>query len=154
MTQREYLGKTSPAAYKAMVGLQMASAAGLDPVINELIKIRSSQLNGCAYCVHMHVSDALKMGIDNQKLHMIAVWHEAPDFFSEREKVALEYAEAVTRIGDGGVSDDLHARVQEQFDPAEAGQLLAAIAMINVWNRVALATGRVAGTDERVARAS
>jgi len=124
----------------------MAAAADVDAELAELVKIRASQMNGCAYCLHIHVSDASAMGM---KLHMIAVWREADDFFSPRERAVLEFTEAVTDLGEHGVDDDVYNRVAEHFDEFGMGQLLATVIMINVWNRVAVTSRYRAGDDER-----
>lgn len=143
--------KTAPKAFKALIGFDAAARAGLDPALVELVQIRASQLNRCAYCLHMHTSDARKAGESDERLHMVAVWHEAASFFSEKEQAALALTEAVTLIA-GGVPDDVYARAAGQFGEEELGQLLALIFTINTWNRIAITTAKVPGTDERVAR--
>ncbi|MDA3630301.1 carboxymuconolactone decarboxylase family protein [Saccharopolyspora oryzae] len=143
--------KTAPKAFRAQRSLEAAAGEGLDPVLGELVRIRASQLNGCAYCLHMHTNDARKAGEDENRLHMVGVWREATNFFTERELAALELTEAVTLISDRGVPDEVYARAAEQFEPEELGSLLALILSINTWNRIALATGKIAGTDERTA---
>jgi len=151
MTNRINFAKSAPKAFKALIGFDAAARAGLDPALVELVQIRSSQLNRCAYCLHMHTSDARKAGESEERLHMVAVWHEATNFFSEKEQAALALTEAVTLISTGGAPDDVYARAAEQFDEEELGQLLALIFTINTWNRIAIATGKVPGTDERAA---
>ncbi|KDN20564.1 carboxymuconolactone decarboxylase family protein [Amycolatopsis rifamycinica] len=143
--------KTAPKAFKALIGFDAAARAGLDPALVELVQIRASQLNRCAYCLHMHTSDARKAGESEERLHMIAVWHEAGHFFSEKERAALALTEAVTLVH-GGVPDDVYTRALGQFGEEELGQLLALISTINTWNRIAIATAKVPGTDERAAR--
>jgi len=143
--------KTAPKAFKALIGFDAAARAGLDPALVELVQIRASQLNRCAYCLHMHTSDARKAGESEERLHMVAVWHEAGRFFSEKERAALALTEAVTLIA-GGVPDDVYARALEEFGEEELGRLLALIFTINTWNRIAIATAKVPGTDERAAR--
>ena len=144
--------KTAPKAFKALIGFDAAARAGLDPALVELVQIRASQLNRCAYCLHMHTSDARKAGESEERLHMVAVWHEAGHFFSEKERAALALTEAVTLVHDGGVPDDVYARALEEFGEEELGRLLALIFTINTWNRIAITTAKVPGTDERVAR--
>ncbi|MGV9364000.1 carboxymuconolactone decarboxylase family protein [Amycolatopsis sp. NPDC003731] len=143
--------KTAPKAFKALIGFDAAARAGLDPALVELVQIRASQVNRCAYCLHMHTSDARKAGESEERLHMVAVWHEAGHFFSAKERAALALTEAVTQIA-GGVPDDVYARALEEFGEEELAQLLALIFTINTWNRIAIATAKVPGTDERVAR--
>ena len=144
--------KTAPKAFKALIGFDAAARAGLDPALVELVQIRASQLNRCAYCLHIHTSDARKAGESEERLHLVAVWHEAGHFFSAKERAALALTEAVTLVHDGGVPDDVYARALEEFGEEELAQLLALIFTINTWNRIAITTAKVPGTDERVAR--
>ncbi|MGI3231256.1 carboxymuconolactone decarboxylase family protein [Streptomyces sp. GTA36] len=141
--------KTAPKAFRALVGFDIAAREGLDPALVELIQIRASHLNHCAYCLHMHTNDARKAGESEDRLHMVAVWREAPHFFTEKERAALALTEAVTLVADGGVPDDVYAEAAARFDEKELAQVLALIFAINTWNRVALATAKRAGTDER-----
>ncbi|KUL68473.1 MULTISPECIES: carboxymuconolactone decarboxylase family protein [unclassified Streptomyces] len=141
--------KAAPKVFRAIVGLDAAARNGLDPALVELVQIRASHLNHCAYCLHMHTNDARKAGESEDRLHMVPVWREARHFFSEREQAALALTEAVTLVSGGGVPDDVYADAAAHFDEGELAQLLALIMTINTWNRVALATGKVAGTDER-----
>ncbi|MGU3292081.1 carboxymuconolactone decarboxylase family protein [Williamsia sp. M5A3_1d] len=149
--QRLTVPSTNPRVHKALVALQMAAAADVDAPLAELIKIRASQINGCAYCLHMHFSDATAMGMSDSKLHMVAVWREAPNFFTAAEKAVLEFTEAVTRLGEHGVPDDVFTRLAEHFDDYRIGQLLATVIMINAWNRIAVTSRYPAGADERTA---
>lgn len=147
--QRVNFAKAAPKAFRAVIGLDAAAREGLDPTLVELVQIRSSQLNHCAYCLHMHTGDARKAGESEERLHMTAVWREAKHFFTEKEQAALALTESVTLIADGGVPDAVYARAAAHFGEQELAQLLALIFTINTWNRIALATGKVAGTDER-----
>ncbi|ETA08674.1 MULTISPECIES: carboxymuconolactone decarboxylase family protein [Gordonia] len=146
---RMWIPQDNPAVYKALVALQRASSAGVDVEIGELISMRVSQLNGCAYCLHMHAGDALAAQIDPHKLLMLATWREAGSLFSSRERAVLALAEQLTRLGEGGVDDAVFDDVRTCFDAATTGQLVAAIVMINAWNRIAVAGGYPAGLDER-----
>jgi AhpD family alkylhydroperoxidase len=141
--------KSAPKVFRAIVGFDAAAREDLDPTLVELIQIRASHLNHCAYCLHMHTNDARKAGESEDRLHMVAVWREARHFFTERERAALALTDAMTLIADAGVPDDVYARAAAQFDERELAQVLALICSINTWNRVALSTGKVAGTDER-----
>ncbi|WP_435851848.1 carboxymuconolactone decarboxylase family protein [Streptomyces umbrinus] len=141
--------KAAPKAFRALVGFDIAAREGLDPALVELIQIRASHLNHCAYCLHMHTNDARKAGESEDRLHMVAVWREAPHFFTEKERAALALTEAVTLVADGGVPDDVYAEAAARFGEGELAQVLALIFAINTWNRVALATAKRAGTDER-----
>ncbi|MEU4036782.1 carboxymuconolactone decarboxylase family protein [Streptomyces collinus] len=142
-------GKTAPKVFRALIGFDAAAREGLDPALVELIQIRASHLNHCAYCLHMHTGDARRAGESEDRLHMVAVWREARHFFTPKEQAALALTEAVTRIADAGVPDDVYAQAAAHFDETELAHVLALILTINTWNRVALATGKVAGTDER-----
>ncbi|RPA65275.1 carboxymuconolactone decarboxylase family protein [Gordonia oryzae] len=149
---RYWLPTANPGVYKALVALQRASADGLDRELVELIKIRASQLNGCAYCLHMHLSDALGLGMEPITLGMVGVWRECLSMFDEKSRAALELTEYVTRIGDDGVPEEVYERVRSVFGDEAFGQVLASIVMINVWNRIALTGCYPAGLDERTLR--
>ncbi|MGW7053445.1 carboxymuconolactone decarboxylase family protein [Streptomyces sp. NPDC054887] len=142
--------KAAPKAFRAVIGLDAAAREGLDPTLVELVQIRASHLNHCAYCLHMHTSDARKAGESEERTHMVAVWKEAAHFFTEKEQAALALTDAVTLVADGGVPDDVYARASAHFDDGELASLLALILAINTWNRIALATAKRAGEDERV----
>ncbi|MFD0416580.1 carboxymuconolactone decarboxylase family protein [Streptomyces sp. NPDC127108] len=141
--------KTAPKVFKAVIGLDAAARAGLDPALVELIQIRASHLNGCAYCLHMHTNDARKAGESEDRLHLVAVWREARNFYSAKEQAALALTDAVTLVADAGVPDAAYAEAAAHFDEAELAQVIALILAINTWNRIALSTAKVAGTDER-----
>ncbi|GAB3161628.1 carboxymuconolactone decarboxylase family protein [Amycolatopsis stemonae] len=149
MTTRVNFAKTAPKAFKALIGFDAAARAGLDPALVELVRIRASQLNRCAYCLHMHTSDARKAGESEERLHMVQVWHEATHFFTEKEQAALALTEAVTLVSEGGVPEDVYARAAGEFGDEELAQLLALICTTNTWNRIAITTAKVPGTDER-----
>ncbi len=128
--------KSSPELLDAMMALSAAAAAkDVDPELGELIKIRASQINHCAFCLNMHLVDARKQGVSEQKLDVLAAWEEAGDLFSERERAVLALTEAITEIADG-VPDDVYARASAVFDERELGQIIAAAVAINAWNRI------------------
>lgn len=132
--------KTIPELYRAVSALNRAiNESGLDERTLELIKLRASQINGCGYCVELHTREALKAGIDNATLHMVVVWRES-SYFDARDRAVLELTEHVTLISEDGVPDEVYAQAQEQFSEEEIGKLLVAIAMINVWNRLMVAS--------------
>ena len=137
--QRLVLGKAAPDFYRTMIALDAAAAAGLDPVVVELIKLRASQINGCAYCLDMHTHDARKLGIGEQKLTGVAVWRETP-FFTARERAALALTEAVTRLGDHGVSNEVYDAAARVFSAEELPRVIAMAVTINAWNRIAITT--------------
>ncbi|WP_230396309.1 carboxymuconolactone decarboxylase family protein [Streptomyces blattellae] len=141
--------KTAPKVFRALIGFDAAAREGLAPALVELIQIRASHLNHCAYCLHMHTNDARKAGESEDRLHMVPVWREARHFFTPQEQAVLALTEAVTLIADGGVPDDIYAEAAAHFDDEELAHVLALIFTINTWNRVALSTGKVAGKDER-----
>ena len=125
-----------PHINKAMNALDAAARkVSLEAPLLELVRARASQLNGCAYCVDMHSSDARKGGESEQRLYALPVWRETP-FFTARERAALELTEAVTRLTDGEVSDAVFNRAAAQFSEVELAELIWAIAVINTWNRL------------------
>ncbi|MBL1091772.1 carboxymuconolactone decarboxylase family protein [Streptomyces sp. 9-7] len=148
-TSRVNFAKAAPKAFRALIGFDAAAREGLDPALVELVQIRSSQLNKCAYCLHLHTTDARKAGESEERLHMVAVWEEAAHFFTDRERAALALTEAVTLVAHGGVPDAVYERAARHFAEDELARLLALIFTINTWNRIAISTGKAAGTDER-----
>ncbi|MCV7127596.1 MULTISPECIES: carboxymuconolactone decarboxylase family protein [Mycolicibacterium] len=131
--------KASPELYDAMMTLSTAAAKDVDPELAELIKIRASQLNHCAFCLDMHTRDARKAGVGEQKLDVLAAWTEAGELFGERERAALALTEAVTELGRDGVPDDVYARAAAVFSDRELGQVIAMVVTINAWNRINVA---------------
>jgi len=128
----------APGALDAMLGLERyTDASGLEPLLLELVKMRASQLNGCAYCLDMHSKDARAAGESEQRLHVLSAWPEAP-FYSERERAALAWTEAVTLISANDVTDALYQQVREHFAEKELVDLTLAIIAINGWNRLAI----------------
>jgi AhpD family alkylhydroperoxidase len=126
--------KLAPDAFAAVRSLgQLAAKAGLDKHLLELIKIRASQINGCAFCVQYHILQSESLGIAADKLNLVVVWREAPQF-SARERAALTWTEALTMLPNG-VSDEIYAQVAAEFSERELTYLTSAIASINVWNR-------------------
>jgi len=130
--------KVSPEAIKAMMGLEgFINKCGLDKALLDLIKLRVSQINGCVFCVDMHCADALKGGESQRRLNAVAIWHEAP-FFTERERAALAWAEAVTLISETHVPDEVYQEMLKHFGEKELVDLTVAIVTINGWNRMAV----------------
>ena len=128
--------KTSPELYDAMMVLSTAAGKDLDPVIAELIKIRASQINHCAFCLDMHTRDARKHGVSEQKLDVLVAWEEATSLFTDRERAALALTEAITDLGNGHVPDEVYARAAAVFSERELGQVIAMAVTINAWNRI------------------
>lgn len=125
----------APDAYDAVFALgRVAAKAGIDKQLLELIKLRASQINGCAFCVQFHILQGESLGISVDKLNLVVVWREAP-LFSARERAALAWTEALTLVT-GGVSDEVYAEVSAEFPEKELAYLTSAIASINVWNRL------------------
>lgn len=136
----------APAAVTAMLGVeQYVRTCGLERPLIELVKLRASQINGCAYCVDMHTKDARAASESEQRLYAVSVWHEAP-FFTERERAALAWTEAVTEISRGHVPDDVYDSVKKHFTETELVDLTMAIIAINGWNRLAVSFRAQAGT--------
>lgn len=135
-TGRLKIYKTSPELYDAMLGLSNASAKDADPTIAELIKIRASQMNRCAFCLDMHTRDARKQGETEQRLALVAAWEEAGDLFTEREQAALALTEAITDLSHGPVPDAVYARAAAAFTERELGQVISIAVTINAWNRI------------------
>jgi AhpD family alkylhydroperoxidase len=125
-----------PAAYRAMLGLEeFVHKSGLDPKLLELVKIRASQINGCAYCLDMHTKDARAGGESEQRIYLLDAWKESP-FYSERERAALEWAETLTLLPERGAPDEIFDRVRKHFRDEEMVNLTMAIVAINGWNRL------------------
>lgn len=138
MEQRLDFYKASPEAIKAMVALEVAvSKLGIEPALQELVRLRASQVNGCAYCVDLHSSDARKKGETERRLYAVSVWHETP-FFTPRERAALGWTEAITRIADTHAPDEAYEALRAEFNEAECVNLTLAIGLINSWNRLAI----------------
>lgn len=139
--QRLSIPDIDATAYEAVLGMEQYVRAGeLEPALLELVRIRSSQINGCAFCLDMHHRDARELGESHRRLDVLAGWHEVPGLYSDREQAALALTEAVTRIADAGVPDEVWNRVAAQFSETEIVRLLMAISTINVWNRLAVST--------------
>lgn len=132
------ISEVAPEGYRAVAGLERYSQGHVEHDIYELIKLRSSQLNGCSFCVDMHGSQMLESGMPFRKINSVAAWREA-EWFSDRERAALELAEQVTLLP-GGVPDEVWDAAAKVFDERELADLLFAIATINVWNRLMVAT--------------
>jgi AhpD family alkylhydroperoxidase len=130
--------KAAPGAYRAMSQLEhYVKNCGLEASLVELVKIRASQINGCAYCIDMHTKDARATGESEQRIYLLSAWREAP-FYTERERAALEWAEALTLIANDQVPDEIYERVKPHFTDEELVNLTLAVATINAWNRFAI----------------
>ncbi|HJT55244.1 MAG TPA: carboxymuconolactone decarboxylase family protein [Ktedonobacteraceae bacterium] len=146
MTARLRYAKAAPGVYQAMLGLEeYIKHCGLETSLIRLIQTRASQINGCAFCLDMHTKDARAEGESEQRLYLLPAWREAP-FYSERERAALEWTEAVTLVADSQVPDEVYERVKPHFTDEELANLTLAIANINSWNRLNVAFRTPAGT--------
>lgn len=144
--------KIAPAGMKAMRDLEAYLAAcGLEASLLDLIKARASQINGCAYCIDMHTKDARARGESEQRLYALAAWRETP-FYTERERAALAWTEAVTLIASGHVPDELYEAVRQHFTEEELVNLTLAVIAINGWNRLAISFRTVPGTYQPAPR--
>ena len=130
---------------RAMFALSSEAEARLERSLFELVKIRASQINGCAYCIDMHTKDARLAGETEQRIYALNAWRETP-FFTDRERAALEWTEAVTRVAETHVPDEIHERVAAQFDEAELVALTFGVVVINGWNRLAVSFRAPAGS--------
>jgi len=144
MTQRMNYYEIAPDAMKIMMEKEKyTKKSSIERKLRELIKIRASQINGCAYCINMHTADAKKMGETEQRLYCISAWRECT-FYSDAEKVALELTEHITLIPEKRVPDELYERVRKHFDEKAYVDLVILINQINSWNRISIAMGNVA----------
>jgi AhpD family alkylhydroperoxidase len=131
--------KVSPGLYKAMSTLQAyVDASGLERPLLSLVEIRASQINGCAYCLVMHTTDARKRGESDERMHLLNAWREVP-IYSPRERAALAWTEAITLVSEGHVPDDVYEETRQHFSEKELVDLTAAVVAINGWNRAAIA---------------
>ena len=141
MAKRFIMGKVLPDAYKALLALDsFTRSSGIPPIQQELIKIRASQINGCAYCVSIHAKDARKMGETEQRIYVIGVWREAPNIFSDEEQLVLEMTEEITLIHQHGLSDRLYERAISLWGEERTAQVMMAIININSYNRIGVGT--------------
>ena len=137
-------------AVKAMAGLeQYVRSSRLEPKLLNLVRMRASQINGCAYCIDMHSKDARAEGESEQRLFELDAWRETP-FYSERERAALAWTEAVTRVSETHVPDEVYEEVRKEFNVKELADLTVAVATINLWNRLAIAGRATPGTYQPV----
>src|SRR5687768_7781132 len=148
---RKYL--TSDGVQALLALGKAAEAGGVERSTLELVKVRTSQINGCAYCIDMHTKDARAMGESEMRLYALNAWRETP-FFSDRERAALEWTEALTRVGDTHVPDDLYERTRQHFEEPELVALTFAVVVINGWNRLAVSFRAPAGTYRPAAAAA
>ena len=137
MQTRFKMGKVYPASYKAMDSLdELVSASPVEPWYKEMIRIRASQINGCAYCLNSHTGDALKLGVDFRKINLLAAWRKAPNVFNEEERLIIRMTEELTLIHQQGLSDAIYEKAIVLFGEEKTAQLMMVIITINAWNRI------------------
>lgn len=137
MAKRFIMGKVLPDAYKALAGLDnFTRSSGIPPLQREMIKIRASQINGCAYCVNLHTKEARKLGETEQRIYLMSVWREAPNIFNEEEQLLLEMTEEITLIHQHGLSGRLYEKAISLWGEESTAQVMMAIININSWNRI------------------
>ena len=152
MKPRLEYSKVAPGAFEAMHQMQRyVDNSGLERSLMELVKMRASQINGCAYCLDMHSKDARALGETEQRLYGLNAWHESP-FYTERERAALAWTEALTLISQTHAPDDVYQEVRKQFSEKELVNLTMVIVAINGWNRLAIGFRSVAGTYQPAKR--
>lgn len=137
---RVNINETEPQAFKAMYALEgYLATVQLSKIQKELIKIRASQINGCAFCIDMHTKDALKYGETTQRIFLLNAWHET-QLFTEEEKAILAITEEITLIANKGLSDETYAKAEQFFNRNQIAQIIMAVVTINAWNRIAVST--------------
>jgi AhpD family alkylhydroperoxidase len=152
MSERIHYTKVSPGTYHAMLGLEKyLHACSIEVPLLHLIKLRASQVNGCAYCIDMHWKDLRALGENEQRLYGLDAWEET-DYYTPRERAALAWTEAVTLLSHGHVPDEVHEYARTQFSEQELADLTFAVATINAWNRLSIAGRTEAGTYQPPAR--
>nr|WP_161563147.1 carboxymuconolactone decarboxylase family protein [Streptomyces antimycoticus] len=137
--------KLAPDAFKAMIRLDAAARQGVEPALLDLVKIRASQINRCAFCLDMHSKDALAAGEAAERIIQLDAWRESRHFYTAREIAAIELTEAITVLTDGFVPDEVYAKAAKEFDENELAHLIVAITTINAWNRFGVSTRLVPG---------
>ena len=147
MQPRIDVQKVAPTGYRAMAALEshVRNSSRLEPSLLELVRMRASQINGCAYCLDMHSKDARSAGESEQRLYALNAWRETP-FFTERERAALAWTEAITLISSGHASDEVYEEVRQRFTEEELVNLTLAIVAINGWNRLAIGFQAIPGS--------
>ncbi|MBO9201916.1 MULTISPECIES: carboxymuconolactone decarboxylase family protein [Niastella] len=147
MSKRIVIQALQPKAYEAMFGLEKyLSQSKIEPILHELIKIRVSQINGCAYCIDLHTKDARKHGETEQRIYGLNAWRETP-FYNETERAVLALAEEITHISVHGVADQTYNNALEQLGEEKLAQVIMAIITINAWNRIGVSTHMMPSLD-------
>ncbi len=143
MEKRIDINKLEPNAYKGMIGLEKyIRSTNLQPLLREMIKIRASQINGCAYCIDMHSQEALKLGEKQRKIFALSAWKESP-LFSEDERAVLQLTEEITMVSTHGVRDETYNSALKFYSENELAQIIMQVIIINSWNRIAISTNMI-----------
>jgi AhpD family alkylhydroperoxidase len=143
MEKRIDIKALEPNAYKAMSGLeQYIRSSKLPPLLREMIKIRASQINGCAYCIDMHTQEALKLGENQRRIFALSAWKESP-LFTEEERAVLQLTDEVTMISKDGLSNETYNKVLKFYDENELALIIMQVIIINSWNRIAISTNQI-----------
>jgi len=145
----DYMG-LAPSGLKAVLALESYVRGSLDPRLLDLVKIRASQINGCAYCIHMHSKEARAKGETEERIYLLDAWRESP-LYTPRERAALAWTEAVTLVADTHVPDDVFDELRRHFSDADVANLTLAVATINVWNRLAISFRAVHPVEAKAA---
>jgi len=141
MSSRINIANTDAAAYKAMMGLEgYLQNISLNYTQKELIKIRASQINGCAFCLDMHTKDAIKYGESPQRIYLLNAWREALELYTEEEQIILAMTEEITLINQKGLTEETYYKAKQLFDEKQIAEIIMAIVTINSWNRIAIST--------------
>ncbi len=141
MEKRINISATEPLAFKAMLGLEgYLSKIEIAQTLKELVKIRASQINNCAYCISMHTKDAIKNGEKPERIFLVSAWREAVKFFTEEEQAILAMTEEITLIRQEGLSEETYSKASQFFNENQIAQIIMLIVTINGWNRIALST--------------
>lgn len=145
MQNRITVAKLVPEAYRHLISLdRYVSSAGIDPLLIELVKIRASQINGCAYCINLHTGDAMKKGENVKRIFALNAWRESP-WFSDEERAALALTEEITKITERHVSDEVYTEMTKYYDDEMIAKFIVLIVLINSWNRISISTNTIPG---------
>ncbi len=146
MSARFDMATTHVAAYKAGIGMEASlQNSFLTPIQRELIKIRASQINGCAFCINMHTKDAIKYGETPQRIFLLNAWREARELYTEEEQIILEITEEITLITEKGLTEETYAKAKKLFDDRQMADIIMAAIVINMWNRMGISTHMAIG---------
>ncbi len=148
MKTRQNIYSNVPKAYEVLIEMEkFISKIDLDKKLKELMKIRASQINKCAYCLEMHIEDALKIGEEAKRIYALSAWHESP-YFSDEERAVLELTEQVTEISKNGLSDEVYENLKNYFSEKQIAEMIILLGQINFWNRINVASKQIYKSNE------